>query len=73
MWRSSSPQREREQGNRIYFPPAFFGYFPIPLLSFALSLSKGRPFMVRPEPVEGSLSKGHHERTWFNWLIIERS
>ena len=37
-----------------------FSYFPIPLLSFALSLSKGRPFMVR---------QAHHER---NWLIIER-
>ena len=32
-----------------------FNYFPIPLLSFILSLSKG-----------------HHERTWFNWLIMER-
>ena len=32
-----------------------FGYFPIPLLSFALSLSKGLPFMVRSELVEGSL------------------
>ena len=37
-------------------------------LSFALSLSKGRPFMVRPEHVEGSLSKGHHERTTLGTL-----
>ena len=35
----------------------------MPTLPFALSLSKGRPFMVRP---------AHHERIWLDSLIIER-
>ena len=40
-----------------------FGYFPIALLSFALSLSKGRPFMVRQAHHERTTLKLHHERT----------
>ena len=54
----------RESGNpvrdcRLYrFHPGPFRFHLVFDLSFALSLSKGRPLIVRPELVEGSLSKG---------------
>ena len=48
---------------------ASFGYFSMPLVSFALSLSKGHTFILRQ--AQDERRQTHHERTCFNWLMTE--